>query len=148
MKIILSSAEIMIASQVGIMRQIEDIKANKRPVSGEKPELAWQRHIEGALTECAMAKYLNVYWSKQSWFHPDVGNIDVRSTHWKHGDLRIEPKDDNDRKFYLLTGLNGTYTMRGWMYAKDAKQDKYLKTYDKEREMKYFVPQSDLNYDV
>ena len=38
--------------------------------------------------------------------------------------------------------------MRGWMYAKDAKQDKYLKTYDKEREMKYFVPQSDLNYDV
>ena len=148
MKIILSSAEIMIASQVGIMRQIEDIKANKRPVSGEKPELAWQRHIEGALTECAMAKYLNVYWSKQSWFHPDVGNIDVRSTHWEHGDLRIEPKDDNDRKFYLLTGLNGTYTMRGWIYAKDAKQYKYLKTDDKEREMKYFVPQSDLIYDL
>ena len=148
MKIILSSAEIMIASQVGIMRQIEDIKAKKRPVSGEKPELAWQLHIEGALTECAMAKYLNVYWSKQSWPHPDVGNIDVRSTHWEHGDLRIEPKDDNDRKFYLLTGLNGTYTMRGWMYAETAKQEKYLKTYDKEREMKYFVPQSDLIYDV
>ena len=148
MKIILSSAEIMIASQVGIMRQIEDIKANKKSFSGEKPELAWQRHIEGALTECAMAKYLNVYWSKQSWLHPDVGNIDVRSTHWEHGYLRIEPKDNNDRKFYLLTGLNGTYTMRGWMYAKDAKQDKYLKTYDKEREMKYFVPQSDLIYDL
>ena len=148
MKIILSSAEIMIASQVGIMRQIEDIKANKKSFSGEKPELAWQRHIEGALTECAMAKYLNVYWSKQSWLHPDVGNIDVRSTHWEHGYLRIEPKDNNDRKFYLLTGLNGTYTMRGWIYAKDAKQDKYLKTYDKEREMKYFVPQSDLIYDL
>ena len=147
MKIILSSAEIMIASQVGIMRQIEDIKANKKSFSGEKPELAWQRHIEGALTECAMAKYLNVYWSKQSWPHPDVGNIDVRSTHWEHGDLRIEPKDDNDRKFYLLTGLNGTYTMRGWIYGETAKQEKYLKTYDKEREMKYFVPQSDLIYD-
>ena len=148
MKIILSSAEIMIASQVGIMRQIEDIKANKKSFSGEKPELAWQRHVEGALTECAMAKYLNVYWSKQSWPHPDVGNIDVRSTHWEHGDLRIEPKDDNDRKFYLLTGLNGIYNMRGWMYAETAKQDKYLKTYDKEREMKYFVPQSDLIYDL
>ena len=148
MKIILSSAEIMIASQVGIMRQIEDIKANKKSFSGEKPELAWQRHVEGALTECAMAKYLNVYWSKQSWPHPDVGNIEVRSTHWEHGYLRIEPKDNNDRKFYLLTGLNGTYTMRGWIYAKDAKQDKYLKTYDKEREMKYFVPQSDLIYDL
>ena len=147
MKIILSSAEIMIASQVGIMRQIEDIKANKKSFSGEKPELAWQRHIEGALTECAMAKYLNVYWSKQSWPHPDVGNIDVRSTHWEHGYLRIEPKDDNDRKFYLLTGLNGTYTMRGWIYGETAKQEKYLKTYDKEREMKYFVPQSDLIYD-
>ena len=146
MKIILSSAEIMIASQVGIMRHLENIRDNKKSVSGEKPELAWQRHIEGALTECAMAKYLNVYWSKRPWPHPDVGDIDVRSTHWEHGDLRIEPKDDNDRKFYLLTGLNGTYIIRGWMYAKDAKQDKYLKTYDKEREMKYFVPQSDLIY--
>jgi hypothetical protein len=147
MKIELSPAEIMIASQVGIMRQIEDIKAKKKPFSGEKPEFAWQRHIEGALTECAMAKYLNVYWSKQVWPNPDVGDIDVRSTHWEHGDLRIEPKDPNNRKFYLLTGLNGTYIIRGWIYAKDAKQDKYLKTYDKEREKKYFVPQSDLNYD-
>ena len=94
-----------------------------------------------------MAKYLNVYWSKQAWPNPDVGDIDVRSTHWEHGDLRIEPKDPDNRKFYLLTGLNGIYIIRGWMYAKDAKQDKYLKTYDKEREMKYFVPQSDLNYD-
>ena len=147
MKIELSPAEIMIASQVGIMRQIEDIKAKKKSFSGEKPELAWQRHIEGALTECAMAKYLNVYWSKQTWPNPDVGDIDVRSTHWEHGDLRIEPKDPDNRKFYLLTGLNGTYIIRGWMYAITAKQDKYLKTYDKEREMKYFVPQSDLNYD-
>jgi len=147
MKIELSPAEIMIASQVGIMRQVEDIKAKKKSFSGEKLELAWQRHIEGALTECAMAKYLNVYWSKQAWPNPDVGNIDVRSTHWEFADLRIEPKDPDNRKFYLLTGLNGTYTIRGWIYAKDAKQDKYLKTYDKEREMKYFVPQTDLNHD-
>jgi hypothetical protein len=138
----------MIASQVGIMRQVEDIKAKKKSFSGEKPELAWQRHIEGSLTECAMAKYLNVYWSKQAWPNPDVGNIDVRSTHWEHGDLRIEPKDPDERKFYLLTGINGTYIIRGWIYAKDAKQDKYLKTYDKEREMKYFVPQTDLKHDL
>ena len=147
MKITLNYAEVMIASQVGIMRQIEDIKANKKPVSGEKRELAWQRHIEGALTECAMAKYLNVYWSKKSWPHPDVGEIEVRSTYWEFGDLRVDPKDPDHRKFYLLTGLNGDYTIRGWIYAKDAKQDKYLKTYDKEREMKYFVPQIDLNHD-
>lgn len=147
MKIELSSAEIMIASQVGIMRQIEDIKAKKKPVSGEKPELAWQRHIEGALTECAMAKYLNVYWSKQSWPHPDVGNVEVRGTHYEQGHLRIDPKDPDNRKFYLLTGLNGTYIIRGWIFAKDAKQDKYLKTFDKERGSTYFVPQSDLNYD-
>jgi hypothetical protein len=33
------------------------------------------------------------------------------------------------------------------MYAKDGKQDKYLKTYDKNREMKFFIPQSHLNHD-
>lgn len=147
MKIELSPAEIMIASQVGIMRQVEDIKAKKKSFSGEKPELAWQRQIEGALTECAMAKYLNVYWNKRSWPHPDVGDIEVRSTHWETGHLRIEPKDNDNRKYYLLTGLNGTYIIRGWMYAKDAKQEKYLKIFDKEREMNYFVPQSDLNHD-
>jgi hypothetical protein len=147
MLIKLTKEEIIVASQVGILRQTEDIEEGKKSVSGEKPELAWQRHIEGALTECAMAKYLNVYWNKRPWPHPDVGNIDVRSTHWSFGDLRIEHKDPNERKFYLLTGLNGTYIIRGWMYAKDGKQHKYLKTYDKNREMKFFIPQSHLNHD-
>ena len=145
MLIKLELPEIMIASQVGIMRQLEDIKKDKKSFSGEKKEGAWQRHIEGALAECALAKHLNVYWNKKPWPAPDVGEVEVRSNAYPNADLRIEPKDPDDRKFYLLTGLNGTYTIRGWMYAGDAKQKKWYKTYDLGREKKYFVPQEFLN---
>jgi hypothetical protein len=140
----LSLAEIMIASQVGLMRQCEDIKANKKSYVGEKQHLGWQRHIEGALSECAMAKHLNVYWSKSSWPNPDVGNVEVRTTELDNGSLIIRPIDKDDVKYYLLTGINGKYTIRGYMYAKNAKQDKYLSSRGNGRPLAYFVPQSDL----
>lgn len=144
MKIELSIHEILVATQVGILRQCEDIKANKKPFIGEKKELGWQRHIEGALSECAMAKYLNVYWNKSPWFNPDVGDIEVRTTHYDTGRLIIRDRDKDDTKYYLLTGLNGTYHVRGYMYARDAKQSKYLDAPVEGRPASYYVPQSDL----
>ena len=65
-KVNLTIDEIQVASMVGIQRQLEDIAQNKNPTFNEKKELAWQRHIEGALSECALAKYLNVYWNKRN----------------------------------------------------------------------------------
>ena len=140
----LSLQEIFVASQVGILRQCEDIKADKKPFIGEKKELAWQRHIEGALSECAMAKYLNVYWNKSPWFNPDVGDVEVRVTHYSNGRLIIRDRDKDDTKYYLLTGMNGKYHIRGYMYARDAKQEKYLDCPVADRTPSYYVPQSDL----
>jgi len=136
--------EILVASQVGILRQLEDIKANKKSFIGEKQDMAWQRHIEGALSECAMAKYLNVYWSKSPWFNPDVGDVEVRTTTHETGRLIIRERDKDDTKYYLLTGINGKYTIRGYVYAREAKQDKYLDQPVAGRPPSYFVPQSDL----
>jgi hypothetical protein len=146
-KIALSTAEIQIASMVGIQRQIEDIKWNNHEKLGEKKELAWQRHIEGALSECALAKYLGVYWNKRPHNEPDVGDVDVRATHYLNGKLRIDLKDKDDKKYYLLTGLNGEYIIRGWMYGRDGKNQKYWTTLDPDRPPCFWIPQSDLNND-
>lgn len=146
-KIALSTAEIQIASMVGIQRQIEDIKWENHEKMGEKKELAWQRHIEGALAECALAKYLGVYWSKRPHNEPDVGDVDVRVTHWMSGNLRMDNKDKDDRKYYLLTGLNGEYIIRGWLLGRDGKQPKYWGTKDPDRPPCYWIPQQDLNHD-
>lgn len=136
--------EILVASQVGILRQCEDIKAAKKSFIGEKQDTAWQRHIEGALSECAMAKFLNVYWSKSPWYNPDVGDVEVRTTAHEHGRLIIRDRDKDDTKYYLLTGINGKYHIRGYMYARDAKKEKYLDQPVAGRPPSYFVPQSDL----
>jgi len=140
----LSIHEILVASQVGVLRQCEDIKASKKSFTGEKQDTAWQRHIEGALSECAMAKFLNVYWNKAPWFAPDVGEVEVRVTALDYGRLIIKEQDKDDMKYYLLTGINGKYNVRGYMYAREAKQEKYLSQPSPDRPAAYFVPQSDL----
>ena len=141
----LTDAEIFFAAQIGMMKQIEDVQRNKKSNTGEKKAGAWQRHIEGALAECAMAKYLGIFWSKASWPSPDVGNVEVRSTPYSFGDLRIKPDDPDHTKFYLLTGLNGTYTIRGWIYAIEGKKPEYWKRMDKDREEQFWCPQANLH---
>jgi hypothetical protein len=142
----LSIHEIFVASQVGLLRQCEDIKAGKKSFIGEKQDTAWQRHIEGALSECAMAKYLNVYWNKADWFHPDVGNVEVRCTHHETGRLIIRDRDADNTKYYLLTGINGRYIVRGYIYAREGKKKEYLDQVVEGRPPSYFVPQSKLRF--
>jgi hypothetical protein len=148
MKIELTLVEMRTASTVGITMHLEDLHNDKKSNTGETQKNAWQRKIEGSLAECAFAKFKNIYWNKGVFPNPDVGEFEVRSTPYENGYLRIKPNDPDDRKFYLLTGINGKYTIRGWMYAKDAKQGKYWKSIKTGRPPQYFVPQSDINHDL
>ena len=141
MLIQLSLAEIQVASMVGIQRQIEDLKWKNHDKFGAKRDLAWQRHIEGALTECAMAKYLNVYWNKARWDEPDVGDIDVRASSKPDGGLIIRRNDNPNKKYYLLIGVNGEYEIKGWLYGKDAMKDQFWTSKDTGRPPAWFVPQ-------
>ena len=143
-KIELSTAEIQIASMVGIQRQIEDIKNKKQSFKGESQATAWQRHIEGSLAECALAKHFNVYWSKRPYPLPDVYEYEVRSTPYMSGVLPIIPEDKDDRKYFLLTGINGAYIIRGWIYGAEAKQQEWWRSLDGKRPPCYCVPQSAL----
>ncbi len=76
----LTMYEIMMAANVGVMRQVESLKHNMQQRHGADSETDWQKHIESALTECAMAKYTNVFWCKRARSKPDVGEDEVRAS--------------------------------------------------------------------
>jgi hypothetical protein len=136
--------EMKVAAQIGLQRQLEDINAKKKSFSGENKEGAWSRHIEGALSECALAKAMNVYWNKRTYPLPDVGDVDCRCTPYHTGHLPVKADDPNDRKFYLLVGINGKYRIAGWIWGKNAKQQHYWGVKGEGRDPCYWIPQSDL----
>ena len=140
----LTLAEMQIAAQVGIQRQIQNLKNGAVPAYGAGSKNDWQLHVEGALGEMALAKCLGVYWDgKGKMRAPDVGECDVR-TRSKHSyELIVHDRDDDDRYIYLLTGGNGQYIFHGGIYARDAKQKRYWKDPAGGRPA-YFVPQAHL----
>lgn len=142
----LSTYEIMMAANIGVMRQVETIKYNMKQRYGSDTETDWQKHIESALTECAMAKYKNVFWCKRQRKDPDVGDFEVRASQRADARLIIHPDDFDDRAYWLVTGKNGTYTIHGYMMGRDAKHPKYWTDPGTNRAA-FFVPQSDLIQD-
>lgn len=143
----LTSAEIMMAAQAGIMRQVQNIKTKADPYYGASDVADWQLHIEGCLGEFALAKYLNVWWGgKGNKRSADVFVYDVRTRSSHNYDLILHPNDPDDRVFWLVTGRNGAYKIHGWIIAKDGKQEKYWKEPVQNRAA-FFVPQSALSLD-
>ena len=56
----LSEAEIMYAAGVGVARQVENLEIGRIPAYGAGNMNNWQIHLEGALGEMALAKYLKI----------------------------------------------------------------------------------------
>jgi len=141
----LTYAEIFQAANAGVMRRIQRLKSGYALPYGLKSGTEWQLFIEGALAECALAKFLGKYWEGCGEINGiDVLDVEARSTKHENGRLIIHDADKDDLKYYLLTGEEGKYIVRGWMYGKDAKQEKYLDS-PAGRKPAYFVPQADLN---
>lgn len=146
-KIILTPAEVQMAAFVGCQRAVENIKNNAiYNVSGESAETFWDRMVGGAVAEAAFAKHLNVYWWKGERNLPDVGEFEVRTTPYQTGHLHIKPNDPEGKRFYLLTGAYGTYTIRGWYTADEAKQHpEWLYSKQQGRPAQYWIPQDQLH---
>ena len=125
-EIILKSSEIMMAATVGVMRQVTAINDGLADRFGATAEGGWQRDVEGALSECALAKYLNLYWKGKGDFTADIGERhEVRVT-WRSDGRLILHNDSNDTNvFWLLVGLNGTYEVKGWLLGADGKADEF-----------------------
>ena len=142
----LTPSEMLLAAHAGIMRQVENVKLGRVPSHGVKQEHAWTRHIEGCMGEYALAKYLNIYWSgKGNLGDYDVGNmIDVRTAQKEHYRLILHPEDQDNRIFWLLCGIHGTYHVKGWILGERGKKQEYWADPAGGRPA-YFVPDAALN---
>ena len=116
----------MMAANVGVIRHLQFIKRNARPMYGLDVPTDWKLQIEGAMSEYALAKYLNVHWEGVGFPDADdVGNEDVRVTPHENGCLILHDRDKDDKKYWLLIGQNGEYEIKGYIFGRDGKQKKY-----------------------
>jgi len=143
-KIRLSYKEMLIGAQIGIMRRVQSMKRGYTHAHGRPDNDDWQRDIEGALGEMALAKYLNLYWVGGEVCAVDVGDFEVRTTVRPNGRLILHPKDDDTRYFWLVTGINGVYEIKGHILASEGKRDEYWSDPTGRQRHAYFVPQSAL----
>lgn len=141
----LTLAETLLAAYAGAMRQVENLKKDRTPYHGAGDKQDWQLHLEGCLGEMALAKHLNVFWSGKGGFRaPDVGELEVRTTRHENGRLILHPADSDDATFYLLTGVNGTYDVRGHILGRDGKREEFWADPTGQGRGAFFVPQSHL----
>jgi len=142
----LTASEMMLGAQVGVMRQVQNVKKKRRNSYGAAPKIGWQIHIEGALGECAVAKLFSVYWSGYigNLNAGDVGAMEVRTRSNHKYELIIHPKDKDGVPFIHVTGRNGRYRIHGWIYAEQGKHKEYWKDPAGDRPA-FFVPYEKLN---
>lgn len=142
----LDPSEITQGAMIGVMRQVQNIKKLRKPAYGVGRENDWQCHIEGALGELALAKFFNCYRAGVGKFRGgDVGRVEVKTRSSPNYDLIVHPQMDDDLIVWLVTGRNGTYSIRGWIMAGEGKQEKWWRDPSGKKRPAYFVPQSSLH---
>lgn len=143
----LTARELALASFVACQRNADGVHANadagKFGYDGSTLDL----HLKGCLGEIALAKALNRYWTGAGtgyYDDDDVGQIQVRVTRHDHGCLLVRPNEGHlEAPWVLVVGVFPNYSVRGWLWGYEARQDKYLRA-PADREPAYFVPQPDL----
>ena len=147
-RIKLTEAEMTMAALAGVQRGVFAIYNEVKPRYGAGNGESWQKNIEGAMGEFACSKVMNMFWSgKGEIGQIDIGNdsrgCEVRTTKYNDGKLMLHPDDDDDKVFALMTGSYGLYTYRGWILAKDGKQQEFVDELQPGRPA-FCVPQSAL----
>ena len=108
----------------------------------------WDRNIEGALAELAVARALGLdFIPTINTFHEiaDIGEeIEVRWTKGRRGSLLIGDNDEETRIFVLVTGRSPSYLLPGWAYGTDIKSQGNFVTEYKEKHQLWGMPQERL----
>ena len=131
----LTQYEMVTAAMAGVFRHAENIANGVKDTHGLNPSNGWKAHIDGALGECAFAKWMNIYWpGKGSSSDADVGEFEVRTVELekaKNGyGLLIKKTESHktDRAFWLVTGINNQFKVLGAIWGRDGLQDKYWRS--------------------
>lgn len=148
----LTREEVAYGALVGVHRQTSAIfRGARETVSGVGENgLGWTRHVEAALAELALAKFLDRFWdgagdqrfrgSKLG----DVGRFQARSTSERDGHLIVRPHDSDADVFVLIVGSAPSFTLVGWTFGRDAKRPEFRCDPGGRGAPCFFVPQSAL----
>jgi hypothetical protein len=139
--VVLSPGEIMQAAQVGIMRQVKNLTMGRRDAHGlETP--GWSEHVEGACGELVVAKALNIFWAARLGvlYDGDVAQIEVRTRSRDDYQLLIHQSDHDHRPYVLVRGRCPRFTIAGWAWGFEAKQDKFWKDPTGKQRWAFFMP--------
>ncbi len=148
-EVTLDQREILLAADLGVRRQVAAMLSGRQDSfgferGGKDP---WRAHIEGVAGELAVAKVLNVFWTgtiNTYRSRADVGSLEVKTRSKPDYELLVRPHDRDDAAFVLVTGEIPTYTVVGWILARDAKRPVWLQMYGG-RPPAYFVPHDALH---
>jgi len=148
----LTNSQIMMVAQAGVMRHLQFLGRSARPMYGLDANTKWELQIEGALSEYSLAKFLGKHWDGVGTAGgDDLKEEEVRVTKYDNGHLILHPADKDHKRYWLLTGENGRYVVKGFLLAWDGKQNKYwvekkeIGKDGKERDRSCFmIPQKDL----
>jgi len=152
-EVTLTWTECLICAQVGMMWQVSALfgKQDRNRHGGDIHE-TWKSHIEGAAGEYAVAKFLDKHWDFVVFSGDnfkkvaDVGVYQVRQAEKHHYRLTLRRGADTDKPdipFILVTGLMPNFKVRGWVYGREAMQDRYWSDPNGQGSA-WWVPVSDL----
>lgn len=147
-RITLGGGDILAAAYVGLLRQYTAAMNNRAGVGGQPYENGWSNHIEGALGEFVVAKYLGVFWKPNIGVldDDDVGPYQVRTNSSRKGeDLAIRPKDKPHRVYISVLSLLPEFIICGWVYGHEGKRDEYIGPGSAGRPPLFWVPRKMLH---
>lgn len=144
----LSDYNVFYAAMIGVCRHICVIEREGRLKQNTALQ-GWQNHIDGALGEMVLAKWLGVFYEgsiNTFTTMPDVEDYEVKTTAWADGKLIIPPYEkDKERKYVLVvTAAAPEFKLAGWVTAARGMNEKWLYPLRKEREPTFNVPQGEL----
>lgn len=125
MIVTLTPSEMMTSGTIGLQRHVANIAAGRTDRHGAPPG-DFGPHVLGAMGEMAVAKCLGTFWSGSTTFATrhdgDLpGGVEVRTTAHAAGRLILHPTDPDDRRYVLVVASPPTFTVVGWVVARDGK---------------------------
>lgn len=145
-EVTLTRDEMIFAAHGGVVRNIDAILKGRRTIFGNPQRELWANNMIGALAECAVAKSLGRYWTPlydQPTGVADIGTrTQVRSSLNPDATLRVYERDKPDHAFILVVVKAPCFSLVGWQWGHEAKQDKYRANGD--GEATWAVPQAEL----
>tara|TARA_R110000803_G_scaffold72533_2_gene136219 strand:- start:548 stop:1060 length:513 start_codon:yes stop_codon:yes gene_type:complete len=146
----LTAAEVLLASHVGCMRNVQSLKMANEPEHPDEKEW-WNTNIIGALGELVIAKHFNLFWTGAvgDWKARDVYGLEVKTNQLiypRKNILMIKKKRAKpDAPYFLVAGSDFNYRIFGWIHGSDIiKEERFSDPCGKNRPC-YHMDATELN---